>query len=107
MTLDELQKRCFKQADEKGWHETPITQTDMVALIHSEASEMLESFRNGEALSWTDDNNKPQGFASELADVVIRCGHYAEYCGINLDYEVTRKLDYNLTRKHRHGGKKA
>lgn len=48
---------------------------------------------------------KPEGIASELADVIIRvldiCGHY----GIDIEQVVAEKMAYNATRAHRHGGK--
>ena len=105
MTIEDLVTRCFKQADELGWHEKPITLSDMISLIHSEASEGLESYRNHEPISWTDKGGKPQGLASEFADIVIRVGHYSQYLGIDLAYEIERKLQYNMSRGHRHGGK--
>jgi NTP pyrophosphatase (non-canonical NTP hydrolase) len=49
--------------------------------------------------------DKPIGFASELADVVIRVMDLAEAMGIDLEREILLKHEYNLTREHRHGGK--
>jgi NTP pyrophosphatase (non-canonical NTP hydrolase) len=109
MTLREMQRRCFDQAQEKGWTEKPIPVPEMIALIHSEASEALEAYRNKEPLSWVRQDTggamKPEGLGSEFADILIRLGHYAEALGIDLEREVVRKLDYNRTRAHRHGGK--
>ena len=105
MTVREMQDRCFQQAQDLGWTEKPISIPEMVALIHSEASEALEAYRNHEALTWTDEHDKPQGIASEFADIIIRLGHYASALDIDLEEEVLRKLDYNRTRGYRHGGK--
>ncbi len=107
MTIKELQKRCFQQAKEKGWTEKPVEVPEQVALICSEACEALEAWRERQPTSWTDDSGKPQGLASEYADVLIRIGHYAEIEGIDLEYEIERKLVYNATRPHRHGRKLA
>lgn len=109
MTLKELQVRCFQQAKDLGWTDKEVPIPEQIALIHSEASEALEAWRNKEPLSWTAayPNNKPEGLASEYADVIIRIGHYAELLGIDLEYEVERKLQYNMTRGYRHGGKLA
>ena len=104
MNIKELVERSKAQADELGWNERNIPVPEMIALIHSEASEALEAYRNKEPFSWTD-GKKPMGIASEFADILIRVCHYAALLDINLDYEVERKLDYNLTRGHRHGGK--
>ena len=50
---------------------------------------------------------KPEGIPIELADVIIRvldlCGRY----GIDIEAAIREKHAYNLTREHRHGGKKA
>jgi NTP pyrophosphatase (non-canonical NTP hydrolase) len=105
MKLSELQIRCFKQAQDCGWNEQEIPLPEMVALLHSEASEALEAYRNHEPMSWRDEKNKPQGVASEFADLIIRVCHYAELLGIDLEEEVEQKLQYNLTRGYRHGGK--
>jgi NTP pyrophosphatase (non-canonical NTP hydrolase) len=78
---------------------------EQVALIHSEASEALEAWRNKEPLCWTDENGKPQGVGSEYADIVIRVLHYCSLLGINLDTELKKKMDYNDTRAYRHGNK--
>jgi len=84
-------------------NEVPVP--EQIALCHSELSEGLECFRESQPLSWTDDEGKPQGLASEYADVLIRIGHYASLMGINLEFELERKLKYNMTRPYRHGGK--
>lgn len=107
MTIKELQQRCYDQAKELGWTEKEIPIPEQIALIHSEASEALEAYRNKEPISWLDNNNKPQGIGSEFADIIIRIGHYAELNGIDLDFEINRKLTYNMTKGYRHGGKEA
>lgn len=49
---------------------------------------------------------KPEGFGSEAADVLIRLLDTCERRGVDLDWEIERKLAYNRTRGHRHGGKR-
>lgn len=48
---------------------------------------------------------KPEGVASEFADVFIRLLHYCECHGFNLEEEFIRKMQYNITRAYRHGGR--
>lgn len=86
-----------------GWGEPGIV--EQIALIHSEASEALESFRNNEPLYWKDDKGKPQGVASEYADIIIRVLHYCGVLGIDISAAVEEKIVYNRTRGYRHGGK--
>lgn len=48
---------------------------------------------------------KPEGEAVELADAVIRVMGYFAKNGWDLEDTILRKLAYNATRGHRHGGK--
>lgn len=66
-----------------------------LALIHSEVSEALEGFREGDR----------QNVAEELADVLIRVLNVADGLEINMDEEVSKKMEKNRHRGHRHGGK--
>lgn len=50
---------------------------------------------------------KPEGFGSELADIVIRVFDLAEDLGIDLAAEIKRKMHFNESRAYRHGGKVA
>ncbi len=47
--------------------------------------------------------NKVCGIGSEIADVVIRCMHFAGKHGIDIEEIVEKKTEYNRTRPFKHG----
>lgn len=107
MEIKEFQREVFDWAKRKGWLEREVLVPEQCALIHSEISEALECFREGKPLLWFDENNKPQGIASEYADAVIRIAHYCSLLGIDLEEALRAKMTYNESRPYRHGGKLA
>lgn len=59
----------------KGWRDTSAGETtwgDYVALLHSEAAEMLEAFRDRGTAEYTTATGKPDDVAAEGADCLIR-----------------------------------
>jgi len=112
-TINQLVQEAHANAVAKGWWDEERTFGELIALIHSEASEALEDYRAGRRPTevWYEINStdpvhrKPCGIPSELADIVIRvfdvCGRY----GIDLEKAITEKMAYNATRPKRHGGK--
>lgn len=47
---------------------------------------------------------KPEGVGPELADLVIRVIETCEEYGLDLDFEIERKMAYNEGREIKHGG---
>lgn len=47
---------------------------------------------------------KPEGVGPELADTIIRILDYSENHGLDMDFEVERKMAHNQQRPIRHGG---
>lgn len=113
MEISELIREAHATASDKGWWDDDIDIGMQLALIHSEVSEALEAWRdsgNNHKLypGWYyGDNDKPEGFASELADICIRVADVCGYLRIDLETAVAAKLNYNKKRPRKHGGKLA
>ena len=80
----------------EDWFENDYKIPAILALITSETSEALEAFRK------RDSNN----FAEECADQIIRVLDLTAGLGIDIDYQIKKKLEKNKTRGYRHGNKR-
>lgn len=102
LAIDMLCREAVRCQQEHGFD---ATMGEDIALIHSEASEALEDIRDGNMLPSVDEKLKPIGLPSELADIIIRVVGFARKHNIDLADAVVRKMLYNETRPHKHGGK--
>lgn len=114
MDIKKTQTKVHKNAVAKGWYKEPVSFGESIALIHSEASEALEEYRNGHGVNEVyyqiiiDGDktlNKPEGIPIELADVVIRVMDICGHLNINLEEAIKEKHEFNKERSYRHGGK--
>lgn len=103
--MKKLQKEIHENARDHGWWDEPRGFGDIVALCHSELSEALESYRNGEPFLWIGENGKPEGVAVEMADCIIRILDWAGRNDVDMDAIIREKHEYNKSRPYRHGGK--
>lgn len=92
----------------KGWNEKEKSQGDWAALAMSEIIEAYEAHRDnkGPREFWRDESGKPEGMPIEYADALIRILHWFRQHDLDPTFYVARKLLYNTTRPHRHGGKR-
>jgi NTP pyrophosphatase (non-canonical NTP hydrolase) len=112
IAITDLVRHAHGTSREKGWWDdvpdVVATIPEKIALMHSELSEALEEFRKPDfvptKIYFAD--AKPEGFAIELADAVIRIADLCGALGIDLNDALERKMAFNLTRPQRHGGKR-
>jgi hypothetical protein len=124
ISLRSLQEAAHRTALDKGWWVPMADESinydgvkdegsrerslpEQIALMHSELSEALEEVRKPNARPFYLDmeKDKPEGWAVELADCVIRIMDTCAYYNQDLQGLIEMKMKYNETRPHRHGGK--
>ena len=104
MTLNGWAKEIHENSMHHGWWDEDRSFGEIVALCHSELSEALEAYRNGEDMVWINDG-KPDGIAVEMIDCIIRILDWCDNEEIDVDEVLKLKHAYNTTRPYKHGGK--
>jgi NTP pyrophosphatase (non-canonical NTP hydrolase) len=121
--IRETQKAVHELAKAKGWWDeshigpdelrlSTVAVIEKLCLVHSEVSEAVEEARvtrprNLGMARYRPEDRKPEGFAVELADAVIRILDLCGALGIDLEEAIRIKHEFNMTRPQRHGGKLA
>lgn len=96
INLNDLAKDNHQNSIEKGWYEPEPTVPELLCMIHSEVSEVVDAYRNG----------RDDEIGEELADIILRTLDLSAHMEIDIHSTVLNKLEYNKTRPYRHGGKK-
>lgn len=95
-------------ARNNGWGQNRRSILERLALIYEELGEATGALRigMGEVTEISvDTTGKPEGFAIELADVVMRIFTLCHEEEIDLENAMRTKLDFNRSRSWRHGGR--
>jgi len=105
--IQDLVEDCYTNSMVHGWYDdvSEVNIPEKICLMHSELSEALEDYRNGNMEETRDSTGKPIGFPSELADVIIRIFDFCGHQKIDIASAIERKMQHNATRPYKHGGK--
>lgn len=99
MISNKLMEEIHQNAVNHGWYNNGARdRNELEILIISEVAEALECFRRGEIETTIEDDGKPVGLPSEIADIVIRAADAkkaAEYGRVNVDF-TQKKLTHML-----------
>ena len=100
--ISKLANRCYQTSASKGFWDAARNKGEMIALMHSELSEMLEGIRKP-----AQDHHCPQYTSEEveLADLIIRALDYAGGFELDLAGALDAKMRFNKERPHLHGKK--
>jgi len=116
MHIKDLCKEAHKTAIEKGfWPEDKSKRniSEMLMLVVTELAEACEALRKSgrqklylvkggasRSINWEKDT-----FEDEIADTFIRLGDLCEALGIDIEWQIKEKMNYNKTRPKLHGKK--
>ncbi len=105
--INDLIKKAHENSKAHGFWNEEKNFGDVISLMHTELSEAYEEYRNNRKLDETyyEEDGKPCGIPSELADVVIRIFDFCGGNNIDLEKIILEKMKYNESRAYKHGKK--
>lgn len=111
--LNELAKEILAINEANGWGDKPHEVGTNLMLIVSELAEAMEADRRHDYACVDNYDGSTEAFKQcikdsvedEIADTIIRCLDFCARRGIDIDFHVRAKLEYNKTRGYHHGGK--
>jgi NTP pyrophosphatase (non-canonical NTP hydrolase) len=111
MHIKDLCKQAHNLAKEKGFWDlyengTVIQRNipELLMLIVSELGEACEALRKNNKQDKSYNTVwKKDTFEDEISDVFIRLGDMCEALGIDIEWQIEKKMEYNKTRPHKHG----
>lgn len=103
--INDLVKSAHENSVNHGFWEKDKNFGEVIALMHTELSEAYEEYRNHKNVDETyyEEDGKPCGVPSELADVVIRVFDFCGGANIDLEKIILEKMEYNKKRPYKHG----
>jgi NTP pyrophosphatase (non-canonical NTP hydrolase) len=104
LSLAGLSRRIREWRERKGFVTDASNLPEKLMLTVTELAEAMEDYRS-EKMVTVIENGKPVGFASEIADVIIRLLDISDSLNIDIEHEIALKMAYNETRPHKHGRK--
>lgn len=110
--MEKLVAKCHRNSRDKGFWGGVINLPEKLALMHSEISEWLEAYRDGNPPCPKDimvlDGGEPRRlscYEEEAADILIRLCDLCGYLNIDLGRATLAKMEYNAKRPPMHGKK--
>lgn len=99
LTLDSLQQAAWQNSEDHGFHSTPTDRDPItkLMLMVEEVVEAFEEIRDGADLTTTryrEKDGKPEGFGTELADLVIRAADFAGIMQFSLSSAVSNAQSF-------------
>ena len=104
--LNNLSHMFYLNSVEHGFHDEDRSFDRCLMLAVGELTEAHEEFRSGHGFTevyYRESDNKPEGIATELADLLIRVLDTAGKYKIDIAAAVAEKHGFNKTRPYKHG----